>query len=274
MIFIKAIQVDERPRLEKFWSEHEIWDVNTTKSSLDSTLEKIDCDNIEKNVYQTLDINGLAIRSIHIDNTARPHLLIDNLSASISSCLTELSTRLIQTCLVILLGTSGCGKTRTIFEYLTKKYGLYFTFKGSREDQYIPGSSDFQFFLERMENRLKKYPSTDFETAADNQKYVERFIQCIFIARLYLLDYLRRKLGDRLSPEIWLYIQLFPERVYADNLFTDLVEILRHTNDDELSGWVSQLVQKFPEIKLASFLVMLCLFETIFYINNNRMKPR
>lgn len=259
------MQVDERPPLERFWSEHEIWDVNTTKSSLDSTLENIDCDNIEKNVFRTSNINGVEIRTIDFDDTAKPQLLIDNLSVSISSCLPVLIKRLIRSSLVILLGTSGCGKTRTIFEYLTQKYGLYFTFKGSREDQYIPGSADFQFFLERMENRLKKYPSTDFETSADNQKYVERFVQCIFIARLYLLDYLRRKLGDRLTPEVWLYIQLFPERVYAVNLFTDMVEILRHTSDVELSGWVSNLVQRFPETRLTSFLVILYLFETIFY---------
>ena len=259
----KSIQVDERPPLERFWSEHEIWDVNTTKSSLDSTLEKINCDNIEMNVFQTININGVKIRTIDFDDTAKPQLLIDNLAGSISSCLPVLITRLSRFSLVILLGTSGCGKTRTIFEYLTQKYGLYFTFKGSREDQYIPGSADFQFFLERMENRLKKYPSTDFETSA---------VQCIFIARLYLFDYLCRKLGGRLTPEVWLYIQLFPERVYAVNLFTDMVEILRHTSDDELSGWVSNLVQKFPETRLTSFLVILYLFETI--QTKNRMKLR
>ena len=141
------MQVDEKPPLERFWSEHEIWDVNTTKLSLDSTLENIDCDNIEMNVFQIININGVEIRSIHIGNSAKPHLLIDNLSVSISSCLPFLIKRLIRSSLVILLGTSGSGKTRTIFEYLTQKYGLYFTFKGSREDQYIPGSADFQFFL-------------------------------------------------------------------------------------------------------------------------------
>lgn len=253
---LDAMEGIERPPLNKLWSIEDIWELDRAKTSLNQTLEHIDCDNITSNVFRTINVNQIDIRSIRVNNMDKPHLLIDNLSRHISQTLDGLIERISSSNLLVLLGTSGCGKTRTIFEYLFSHYGFYFTFKGSREDQYIPGSSDFQYFLERTQNRLKEHPLTNPEnTIDDNQNYVDRFVQCMFVARLYLFDYLFKKIGDRLTPELWLYIQLFPERIFVDSLFSDLVEILRHLGESELNQMLLELIRTYPAPKLACFLV-------------------
>lgn len=139
---------------------------------------------------------------------------------------------------------------------MSNHFGFYFTFKGSREDQYIPGSSEFEFFLQRVQNRLKEYPLTNpANTVDENQNYVDHFIQCIFVARLYLFDYLHSKLGDRLTPELWLYVQLFPERIGPVDLFSILSKKLRHLSQDDLKLWLQSLLNSFPEDSLSVFLV-------------------
>jgi hypothetical protein len=244
-------------RLDKLWSVEDIWEFDTSKALLNDTLNHINCDTIVSNLYRTIKVGQIEIRTIIlVNNEENPHLLINNLSSHISETLVNLTNSIKSSNLLVLLGTSGCGKTRTIFEYLSSHFGFYFTFKGSREDQYIPGSSDFQFFLNRTLNHLKTHPLTcPDNTIDDNQKYVDRFLQCIFAARLYLFEHLRTKIGDLLTPELWLYIQLFPERIYVDSLFSDLVEILRHLGEKELRLMLLDLIRNFPSPKLTCFLV-------------------
>jgi hypothetical protein len=244
-------------RLDKLWSVEDIWEFDTSKALLNDTLNHINCDTIVSNLYRTIKVGQIEIRTIIlVNNEENPHLLINNLSSHISETLVNLTNSIKSSNLLVLLGTSGCGKTRTIFEYLSSHFGFYFTFKGSREDQYIPGSSDFQFFLNRTLNHLKTHPLTcPDNTIDDNQKYVDRFLQCIFAARLYLFEHLRTKIGDLLTPELWLYIQLFPERIYVDSLFSDLVEILRHLGEKEMRLMLLDLIRNFPSPKLTCFLV-------------------
>ncbi|KAJ3202408.1 hypothetical protein HK099_001861, partial [Clydaea vesicula] len=92
------------------------------------------------------------------------------------------------------------------------------------------------------------------EIINDNQKYVDQFIQCILVARLYLFNDLQQKLKTKLTPELWLFVQLFPERYYSHNFFTILVEILRHLKENDLKDMLNSLVQKIPEKLLAIFL--------------------
>ena len=246
----------ERPPLNKLWPIQDNWGIDAVKSLLDQTLVQIDCTNITSKLFREMKINQIDIRCIRVNNRDKPHLLIDNLSRHISETLDGLIERISSSNLLVLLGTSGCGKTRTIFEYLSNHYGFYFTVKGSRVDQYIPGSSDFQYFLERTQNRLKDHPLSNPEnTTDDNQRYVGRFVQCIFVARLYLFEYLFKKIGKSLTPELWLYIQLFPERIFVDCLFSDLVGILRHLGQSELNQMLLELIEAYPAPKLACFLV-------------------
>ncbi|KAJ3289736.1 hypothetical protein HDU79_003839 [Rhizoclosmatium sp. JEL0117] len=60
-----------------------------------------------------------------------------NIDDLLSQCLSQRMT--------IMVGTSGTGKTRDIFEILTQRFGLFFTV----HDYVIPGSPDFTNMLQR-----------------------------------------------------------------------------------------------------------------------------
>ncbi|KAJ3214347.1 hypothetical protein HK099_006907 [Clydaea vesicula] len=90
-----------------------------------------------------------------VDSCNKPSLLIDELGRFRSSALKPLKEKILNNEVIVLLGTSGCGKTRTIFEYLATDYGFFFTIKGSSNDS-MPGSSDFKEFLKKMEIKLKR----------------------------------------------------------------------------------------------------------------------
>jgi hypothetical protein len=75
-----------------------------------------------------------------------------NVDALLNRCVKEKVT--------IIIGTSGSGKTREIFEVLTRVYGLYFTLK-----EHVlsgPGSLDFT----KMLQRFKHHVSTDSNPTA------------------------------------------------------------------------------------------------------------
>lgn len=52
------------------------------------------------------------------------------------------------------------------------------------------------------------------------------------------------------------YIQLFPERIHSDLLFEKLFVILRHLGEVELNRLLQELISKFPEKKVAFFVVI------------------
>jgi tRNA splicing ligase len=51
-----------------------------------------------------------------------------------------------------MIGTSGCGKTRQIFEVLSKLFGIFFTISDSR----IPGADDFTVMMMRLKDHIRK----------------------------------------------------------------------------------------------------------------------
>ncbi|KAJ3378284.1 hypothetical protein HDU92_007509 [Lobulomyces angularis] len=174
-----------------------------------------------------------------VDSCNKPSLLIDELGRFRSSALKPLKEKILNNEVIVLLGTSGCGKTRTIFEYLASNYGFFFTIKGSSNDS-MPGSSDFKEFLRKMEIKLKTERGLD-----PNQGYVDRFILCISIARLILFQYLRKKWENIFTPEIWLFTQLFPNFYAADNFFSSMVKIIRHLSEEDLRDQLRKLTADF-----------------------------
>lgn len=151
-----------------------------------------------------------------------------------------------------ILGSSGTGKTRTIFEFLSQNYGLYFSFSSTSEN-FEYGNSDLMYFI----NRLEIFVVKDF-SSSDNFKYVNRFVKCMVAARLYMLCYLRETYPVILTPKLWLFIQLFPDRCAKDfNFFSSLIEEFRKLSDNDLSYTFSKFkntLNSFSNMELKIFL--------------------
>ncbi|GBB86867.1 hypothetical protein RclHR1_01330021 [Rhizophagus clarus] len=100
--------------------------------------------------------------------------------------------------LSVLLGTSGCGKTRTYYELLCENWGLYFvsTCKGNG------GSDD----IDVIENHIRNCLTEDWEK---NRNKVDHITRCAVLSRLLIINY-----GIKFSP---IYVQFT-----AMTLITDL----------------------------------------------------
>jgi len=87
--------------------------------------------------------------------------------------------------LAIIFGASGCGKTRAIFESLSKKIGLYFTTSFSHS---ACGSTDLRFALQ---NLLSDRITSDKES---NKRIAQHLFLSLILARLWLLNHLVKQL--------------------------------------------------------------------------------
>ncbi|CAJ0746131.1 6419_t:CDS:2, partial [Entrophospora sp. SA101] len=112
-----------------------------------------------------------------------------------------------------ILGTSGCGKTRTVFEILCKHFGLYMV----AEHQGNLG------------NDIAK-------------RYYEQGLLSRYIILLRLL-----KCGCT-EPCQWLYLQLFPYIDGIGDIFVQTMEILQAANSLDLSNYLEQCEQTLIEM--------------------------
>src|SRR6266542_331906 len=127
--------------------------------------------------------------SIHIKTSVpatskgdRPSLLLHNLPgngiiqpitqvSSIQSAMSEAKNHLL-----VLLGSSGCGKTRSCYELLCCNWGLYFV--ASRKGN--GGSDD----IEMIGKYLLKKMTDDCE---ENRNVAEHIVSCAILSRLFIL---------------------------------------------------------------------------------------
>ncbi|CAG8768406.1 12967_t:CDS:1, partial [Rhizophagus irregularis] len=159
----------------------------------------------------------------------RPSLLLHNLSGDNSitiNPITQVTT--IQTAmrkaknnLLVLLGTSGCGKTRTCYELLCENWGLYFV--GARKGN--GGSGD----IEEIENYLWKN-SKITENFEDNRRHADHVVRCLVLSRLLILDECIKS-SSTFNPQRWLLLQTCQKIFgslynYADYLFKVLTFML------------------------------------------------
>jgi hypothetical protein len=133
--------------------------------------------------------------------------------------------------LTVILGSSGSGKTRSVFEVLCKIYGIFFTVTDSN----MPGTTDFNFMLDRLKDHIA--PQYD-----SNQAYLDRFVKCLLCARLSLFQHC---FGLKfISPQEWLLIQLRFNCIILVNFFRQLNE---KDLDDTLSKMFTMMGQKNRE---------------------------
>jgi len=115
-------------------------------------------------------------------------------------------------------GTSGAGKTRSIFEIFARSYGLYFVAADARTLN--PGSSDVEVIYDKLEEFVEK------STQVENKKILSVYINALILCRLLVFCALRHalnSLGKELTCELWLRVQLAPRHYFGRDVFTSLL---------------------------------------------------
>ncbi|KAH7090905.1 hypothetical protein BKA62DRAFT_834991 [Auriculariales sp. MPI-PUGE-AT-0066] len=128
----------------------------------------------------------------------------------------------------VILNTSGTGKTRMVFELLSRAWGLYFTCSSDQQSPY--GSADLGYILTYMEGtQLCGHPSTWQQPLANNIQRARQALNNVITARLlifglfYDLVQLLR-IEEQVARQKWLLLQLRSDIIFgtSDDLFDEL----------------------------------------------------
>ncbi|KAI8345855.1 hypothetical protein B0O80DRAFT_264622 [Mortierella sp. GBAus27b] len=153
----------------------------------------------------------------------RPSLLFLNLPESVESqdppstadrALERIRGRAIP--LLPLFGVSGCGKTRTTIEMLSKNWGFYFN--GSGTDW---GSNDLFSFLKFVQDE-KRYRNRDLESNI----HVHILALALVLARIMILDHclnIAESEGTTFTCKHWMLLQVCFRAMGVNDLFTMLL---------------------------------------------------
>lgn len=141
----------------------------------------------------------------------------------------------------MLFGVSGCGKSRTIFEVLSIRYGLYFEpFGGGPQ----PGSPEMHI-LEK-EIRLKSdYDKENLRKVADHCIYT------LLLTRLLIMFQCKEiavKSNQKMKPRSWLFLQLQARQLLTDGsevLFSKVFELLYKCHPEDVSAKLDDVLNEF-----------------------------
>ncbi|XP_014671129.1 PREDICTED: uncharacterized protein LOC106811907 isoform X2 [Priapulus caudatus] len=140
----------------------------------------------------------------------------------------------------VLFGVSGCGKSRTIFEVLSTRYGLYFEPYGSQQ----PGSPE----MKPLESKIHMKAEYDKENLTSIATHL---IHALVLTRLLLLFHCQRLACDAsttMQPRSWLFAQLRAPQLLTSNnlvLFTEVFEQLSKCHPEVVLDEVEDLLKKF-----------------------------
>ncbi|PKC63978.1 hypothetical protein RhiirA1_463055 [Rhizophagus irregularis] len=177
----------------------------------------------------------------------RPSLLLYNLPGGDHQPITQVTKiqsamKKAKNNLLVLLGTSGCGKTRTCYELLCCNWGLYFVAlrKGNG------GSCD----IESIEGylRLNNMITDDFES---NRQHADHIVRCLILSRLLILNECIKK--STFKPQRWFLLQTYQNIFggmykYNDDLFCALMLKLVNCTQVSLEQCIDNLYQKILEL--------------------------
>jgi hypothetical protein len=176
-----------------------------------------------------------------------------------------------------LYATSGAGKTRSIFEYMSQNYGLYFVAHLVGDTTVQVGSTDLMRLLTRFECHGKATSPTqnpeelegEKEISNANLRVLKQWIQAAIIVRSEVFKYINKlqlELGAaELTPFQWLMVQLYPDQFLGSDLFDELTKSCikrcswRSFNNYDFKKWgvtfideAQQLKERLPSLFLSA----------------------
>lgn len=124
---------------------------------------------------------------------------------------------------MILYGTSGAGKTRSIFEYLSQNKGFYFIAGNPRDDK-NPGSEDLKsIFFEDFGKIARANTDEGLEESVENLRVIRLRLQLLIYVRVMVHHFITGQLGRDITAYEWLLYQLYPNQFLGGDVYRDLV---------------------------------------------------
>lgn len=142
-----------------------------------------------------------------------------------------------------LYGTSGAGKTRTIFEYLSHNFGYYLSAGANPRNN--PGSEDVRSLIvnctEKMPPLQPSQPLKSKASSEENFRLVQAMLKALLCVRREVFSQmdmaLRKSRRQGLSCYEWLLIQLFPNEIVGCDIFLKIAhKIFRNDLQYSMDG--------------------------------------
>jgi len=129
----------------------------------------------------------------------------------------------------MLIGTSGAGKTRSIYELLCRTYGIYLTLHAGKKYGNM-GSRDLDIASDNL--KLSR------EDPKRNSKIALSRVRAVLAARLFVLQ----KLLPYLTPKKWLLIQLLPGCIglTSSDFWVDLWTVFVDSRGSDLKRYINE----------------------------------
>ena len=167
-----------------------------------------------------ISLNG----DIPATSEGHPSLLLYNLGNLPTKADDILKMALNNRMLVLyLLGTSGCGKTRTCFEILCRSWGIYLVGIPSKKGG---GSRDIENLTTYLSQKMEK------DNFMQNRNIAENATRCVLLARLLILNHCMKESPD-FTKQQWFFLQVAQENLskkynFYGDIFDELSTLLRY----------------------------------------------
>ena len=138
---------------------------------------------------------------------------------------------------MVLLGVSGCSKTRTIYDVFSLKFGLYFTANGG-------GSRDLKYLISHLTERLNLIVDPKEKENIGNF-YVNALLYVrLLVFHQFLLLSKNHKIDSKLLPYYWLLLQLKRDKLLIsdEELFISLFKLALQMDPHYLKMLVENLL--------------------------------
>ncbi|KAK0243227.1 hypothetical protein EDD85DRAFT_814328 [Armillaria nabsnona] len=140
---------------------------------------------------------------------------------------------------LMLVNTTGSGKTRFFLEGLVRHWGVYFV--GNRDTTPL-GSRDFQFIIERIQAaNAFKADAVSKEDFKVNEDVARQQYKKLLLSRMIVFDYflhasilVASTVSEKDLRLAWVKIQVHPSDIIGQDIFVDVVQRLDRATDGYL----------------------------------------
>ena len=145
---------------------------------------------------------------------------------------------------MILLGTSGAGKTRSVFEMLCGRFGVYITMVPGQQHVTNLGSRDLFEAIDEVK-KLKKRNRPTW-----NSDMALTMTRAVLVGRLFVLHKLLELRNDNFTPKTWLLMQNIPKYSLngREDLWLTMSKVFQSARNSDLASYIGKLVSDILKI--------------------------